>query len=193
MPKQLAARSLLLTAFILFISTSTFAQKTISGRVRSNTNEPVSGATVSVKGTTIATLTNAEGAFTLTAPDDKTTLVVSNVGFESAEISATGAGPLNVSLKPTNATLTEVIVTGYSSQAKKDITGSVAVVNVKELVANPGSNVQSLLQGRAACVTVGTSGVPGAGANVRIHGYSTFGNNEPLYVVDVPGLDQLLS
>ncbi len=58
------------------------------------------------------------------------------------------------------------------------------MVNVKELTANPGSNVQSLLQGRAAGVTVGTSGVPGAGANVRIHGYSTFGNNEPLYVVD---------
>ncbi len=77
-----------------------------------------------------------------------------------------------------------MVVTGYTSQSKKDITGSVAVVNVKELVANPGSNVQSLLQGRAAGVTVGTSGVPGTGANVRIHGYSTFGNNEPLYVVD---------
>jgi len=96
-----------------------------------------------------------------------------------------GSGsPLSVFLKETNTTLNEVIVTGYSSQAKKDITGSVTVVNVKELVANPGSNVQSLLQGKAAGVTVGTSGVPGAGANVRMHGYSTFGNNEPLYVVD---------
>ncbi|GAC1490913.1 MAG: hypothetical protein NVS1B13_20770 [Flavisolibacter sp.] len=68
----------------------------------------------------------------------------------------------------------EVVVTGYSSQAKKDITGSVAVANIKELNTNPGSNIQNLLQGRAAGVTVGTSGVPGAGSNVRIHGYSSW-------------------
>ncbi|MCW3107760.1 MAG: TonB-dependent receptor plug [Segetibacter sp.] len=184
MPKQLTARSFLLTACLLFFATVTFAQRTISGKVTGTNNEPVSGATVSVKGTTIATQTNAEGAFTLTAPNDQSTLVITNVGFETAEITATGRGVLNVSLKPTNATLSEVVVTGYSSQAKKDITGSVAVVNVKELVANPGSNIQNLLQGRAAGVTVGTSGIPGAGSNVRIHGYSTFGNNEPLYVVD---------
>ncbi|MDB5245931.1 MAG: TonB-dependent receptor plug [Segetibacter sp.] len=184
MPKLLTARSLLLTACLLFFSIVTFAQRTISGKVTGNNNEPVSGATVAVKGTTIATQTNAEGAFTLNAPTDRPTLIVSNVGFENAEVTAGGRDALNVSLRPTNATLTEVVVTGYTSQAKKDITGSVAVVNVKELIANPGSNVQNLLQGRAAGVTVGTSGVPGAGANVRIHGYSTFGNNEPLYVVD---------
>jgi TonB-linked SusC/RagA family outer membrane protein len=184
MAKKLTAYSLLLTVYLLLSSTLTFAQKTITGKVTGNNNEPVSGATVSVKGTTIAAQTNAEGVFTLNAPNDKATLVVTNVGFEPTEIAAEGTGPLAVSLRPTNATLTEVVVTGYTSQAKKDITGSVAVVNVKELTANPGSNIQSLLQGRAAGVTVGTSGVPGAGANVRMHGYSTFGNNEPLYVVD---------
>lgn len=184
MPKLLTARSFIVTVCLLFFTTISFAQKTISGKVTGANNEPVSGATVSVKGTTIATQTNAEGTFTLSAPSDKSTFVVSNVGFESTEATATASGTLNVSLRPANATLTEVVVTGYTTQAKRDITGSVAVVNVKELIANPGSNVQSLLQGRAAGVTVGTSGIPGAGANVRIHGYSTFGNNEPLYVVD---------
>jgi len=184
MPKKLTAYSLLLTVYLLLSSTLTFAQKTISGKVTGNNNEPVSGATVSVKGTNVATQTNAEGTFTLNSPTDKSILVISNVGFENAEVTPSGAGPLNVSLKPTNATLTEVVVTGYTSQTKKDITSSVAVVNVKELVANPGSNIQSLLQGRAAGVTVGTSGVPGTGANVHIHGYSTFGNNAPLYIVD---------
>ncbi len=183
MPKKLIAHTILFIVYLLF-STLTFAQKTISGKVTGNNNEPVAGATVSVKGTNVATQTNAEGAFTLNAPTDKSTIVISNVGFERTEIAADGKGTLDIALKPTNATLTEVVVTGYTSQAKKDITGSVAVVNVKELVANPGSNIQSLLQGRAAGVTVGTSGVPGTGANVRIHGYSTFGNNEPLYVVD---------
>ncbi len=80
--------------------------------------------------------------------------------------------------------LDEIVVTGYSSQRKKDITGAVAVVNTKELVANPGSNVESLLQGKAAGVTIGTSGVPGAGASVRIRGFTTFNQNEPLYIVD---------
>ncbi len=184
MAKKLIVNSLLLTVCLLLFSTLTFAQKTISGKVTGTNNQPVSGATVAVKGTAIATQTDAQGNFTLNAPSDRSTLVITNVGFEAAEATANAGGPVDISLKASNATLTEVVVTGYSSQAKKDITGSVAVVNVKELTANPGSNIQSLLQGRAAGVTVGTSGVPGAGANVRIHGYSTFGNNEPLYIVD---------
>ena len=170
---------------LLFCNLLSAQQKTITGNVTSNINQqPIAGTTVVVKGTNIATQTNADGTFTVTVPNAKSTLLITTVGFEPVEISAGSPLPINVSLKATNTTLNEVVVTGYSSQAKKDITGSVAVVNVKELVANPGSNIQSLLQGRAAGVTVGTSGVPGTGANVRMHGYSTFGNNEPLYVVD---------
>lgn len=173
-------------ACLLLFCNQLFAQqKTVTGSVTSTLNQqPIAGATVVVKGTNIATQTNADGNFTVTVPNAKSTLLITTVGFEPIEISAGSASPLNVALKATNTTLNEVVVTGYSSQAKKDITGSVAVINIKELVANPGSNIQSLLQGRAAGVTVGTSGVPGAGANVRMHGYSTFGNNEPLYVVD---------
>ncbi|MGI8582187.1 MAG: SusC/RagA family TonB-linked outer membrane protein [Chitinophagaceae bacterium] len=176
----------LLLLFLLFFVTNVFAQqKTVTGNVTSNLNQqPIAGATVVVKGTNIATQTNGDGNFTVTVPNAKSTLLITNVGFEPIEVSAGSSSPLGVSLKATNTSLNEVVVTGYTSQAKKDITGSVAVVNIKELVANPGSNIQSLLQGRAAGVTVGTSGVPGTGANVRMHGYSTFGNNEPLYVVD---------
>ncbi|HUS02019.1 MAG TPA: TonB-dependent receptor [Chitinophagaceae bacterium] len=176
----------LLALFLLFFVTQVFAQqKTVTGNVTSGLNQqPIPGATVVVKGTNIATQTNSDGIFTVSVPNAKSTLLITNVGFEPIEISAGSASPLNVALKATNTTLNEVVVTGYTTQTKKDITGSVTVVNVKELVANPGSNIQNLLQGRAAGVTVGTSGVPGAGANVRMHGYSTFGNNEPLYVVD---------
>lgn len=109
--------------------------------------------------------------------------MISYVGLEDMEVSASRKD-FNITMTDRSNALNEVVVTGYSTQAKKDITGAVSVVNTKELIANPGSNVESLLQGRAAGVTVGTSGVPGAGSNVRIHGYSTFGNNEPLYVVD---------
>ena len=172
------------TVLLLFFCTLSYAQRSYSGRVLGTNNEPVVGATVAVKGTTLATQTNADGNFTINAPGDRATFVITSIGYEALELAANRSGLTVVSLRATNASLTEVIVTGYTAQAKKDITGSVAVVNVKELTANPGSNIQSLLQGRAAGVTVGTSGVPGAGANVRIHGYSTFGNNEPLYVVD---------
>ncbi|HEV8080461.1 MAG TPA: carboxypeptidase-like regulatory domain-containing protein, partial [Chitinophagaceae bacterium] len=171
----------LLGALLLLFSNDLFAQqKTITGNITSNSNnQPVAGATVTIRGTNIATQTNAEGNFTITVPNEKSTLVITNVGFEPIQIDVGSRTSLNVALNATNTTLNEIVVTGYSSQVKKSITGSVAVVNIKELVANPGSNIQNLLQGRAAGVTVGTSGVPGAGASVRMHGYSTFGNNEP--------------
>ena len=162
MPKNSTTQIFLITVCLLFFTTATFAQRTITGKVTGGTNnQGVAGATVAVKGTTIATQTDANGNFTLkNAPANGSSLVITNVGYESAEVAANARGPINVSLKAANAALTEVIVTGYSSQAKKDITGSVAVVNVKELTANPGSNIQNLLQGRAAGVTVGTSGIP---------------------------------
>ena len=141
-------------ACLLLFCNQLFAQqKTVTGSVTSTLNQqPIAGATVVVKGTNIATQTNADGNFTVTVPNAKSTLLFTTVGFEPIEISAGSASPIKVALKATNTTLNEVVVTGYSSQAKKDITGSVAVVNIKELVANPGTNIQSLLQGRAAGV-----------------------------------------
>ncbi len=153
-------------------------------KVIGSDKQPAYGATVAVKGTTTATQTNAQGAFTLNGVEPKSVLVVTFVGHDPQEVVVGNQTSINVTLVANTSTLNDVVVTGYSSQVKKDITGSVSVVNTKELIANPGSNVESLLQGRAAGVTVGTSGIPGAGSNVRIHGYSTFGNNEPLYVVD---------
>jgi TonB-linked SusC/RagA family outer membrane protein len=174
----------ILTAVLLFFALFSFAQVPISGKVTGSDQQPVVGATVAIKGTTIGTQTNADGWFTINSPNTKSILVVSFVGYEPQELTIGSQTRFEINLKENTSTLNDVVVTGYSSQAKKDITGSVSVVNTKELVANPGSNVESLLQGRAAGVTVGTSGIPGAGSNVRIHGYSTFGNNEPLYIVD---------
>lgn len=176
-------RWLISLAFLLF-ATSAYSQKTISGKVTNAANQPVVGASVIIKGTNTGTTTNEQGNYTITVPGNQSILVVSFIGLSSQEMAVNGKSTLDFTLNETGSTLNDIVVTGYTSQAKKDITGSVAVVNVKELVSNPGSNIQSLLQGRVAGVTVGTSGVPGAGSNVRMHGYSTFGNNEPLYVVD---------
>lgn len=170
-------------SFLLFGIVSFSQQTSVTGRITDANKQPVYGATVLVKGTKNGVTTNESGNFTITVPNTQSILIVSYVGFESIEVPASRSD-FNISLTDRSSALNEVVVTGYSAQAKKSITGSVSVVNVKELLANPGSNIQNLLQGRAAGVTVGTSGIPGAGSNVRIHGYSTFGNNEPLYVVD---------
>jgi TonB-linked SusC/RagA family outer membrane protein len=159
-------------------------QRIVTGKITDATSgQAVQGATVSVSGSNVATTTNAEGNFSISVPKPNSRLVVSYVGYESQTIPA-NKNVLDLALKTSLSTLNEVVVTGYSSQRKKDITGAVSVVSAKELVANPGSNVESLLQGKAAGVTVGTSGVPGAGASIRIRGFTTFNQNEPLYVVD---------
>ena len=174
----------LFTFILLLFAVTAFSQKTITGTVINGARQAVAGASVVIKGTTTGTTTNEQGRYSINVPNNQSVLVVSFVGLGSQELPVNGKATIDVTLTETGSTLNDIVVTGYTSQAKKDITGSVAVVSVKELVANPGSNIQSLLQGRAAGVTVGTSGIPGAGANVRMHGYSTFGNNEPLYVVD---------
>lgn len=175
-------------AFIccILLSPQIYAQqKTVTGTItNAKDNSPIVLATVSVKGTKVAAVTGANGEFSITVPAGKNTLVVSSVGYEEDEVSIANTSSVKLSLKERTNALNEVVVTGYSAQRKKDITGSVTVVNAKELVANPGSNVESLLQGKASGVTVGTSGVPGAGASIRIRGFTTFNQNEPLYVVD---------
>src|SRR4051794_31174868 len=174
-----------ITFLLLLFSTTSFAQKTVKGTVTAGTNnQPIIGATIMVKGTTVGTTTDGNGAFSLNVPSGGKTLVISSIGYNEVKIDIANQTSISVTMKEKTSALDEIVVTGYSSQRKKDITGAVAVVNTKELVSQPGSNVESLLQGRAAGVTIGTSGVPGAGASVRIRGFTTFNQNEPLYIVD---------
>jgi len=179
-----------LSVFLFFSVNAALSQKTVTGKVVSKTNnQPVVGASVVVKGSKTGTQTNAEGTYSVKVSKESDVLVVSFIGYDPVEIPVAGKTSLDVELTQSVSLLNEILVTGYSAQRKKDITGSVSVVNTKELVANPGSNVESLLQGKAAGVTVGTSGVPGAGASVRIRGFTTFNQNEPLYVVDGARVD----
>ncbi|HLL43352.1 MAG TPA: TonB-dependent receptor plug domain-containing protein, partial [Segetibacter sp.] len=176
----------IMVALLLLGLNSVYAQQTVTGKIINKTgNQAISGASIKVKGSNVGTQTNDEGTFTLNVPKNNSVLQISVVGFENVEVPVNGRASLGtLSLNPTASTLNEIVVTGYTTQRKKDITGSVSVVNAKELVANPGSNVEGLLQGKASGVTVGTSGVPGAGASIRIRGFTTFNQNEPLYVVD---------
>jgi len=176
-------RAIPMLMVFLLLCTVAFAQRTVSGKVVGADNLPIAGATVAVKGSNLATSTAADGTYSLTVPADRNTLVVSYVGYDVQEISVSG-GNFNVNLKERTSSLNEVVVTGYTSQAKKDITGSVAVVNTNDLKSIPAANAESQLQGRASGVTVTTDNRPGAGAAVRIRGFASFGDNAPLYIID---------
>ena len=184
MPSKLTAR-LWLTSCLLLLATTVLAQTTVTGKITTGAdNQPVFGATVSVKGTNVATQTNKDGNFTITVPSSTSVLVVTFIGFEPVEVDVNGRTSVNITLTEKTTTLTDVVVTGYSSQARKDITGSVSVVKVADLKATPAANAETQLQGRVAGVTVVTSNQPGDGAAVRIRGFSSFVSNNPLYIID---------
>ena len=162
------------------------AQTKVTGRVTGPDGKPFTGATVAVKNTSIATTTADDGSFTLTSPDPNATLVVSYVGYESQELTlaSLNGGPANINMVALANSMNEVVVTGYTAQRRKDITGAVAVVNVADLKSIPASDATQQLQGRASGVSVVTTGVPGSSSKVRIRGLGSFTNNSPLYVVD---------
>jgi len=183
-----ACKGYVLSVIALLFSFSLFAQTSITGRVIGKTdNQPVLGATVQIKGSKIATSTGPDGTFTLKlqANNANPTLVVTAIGFEAIQVPVAGRTSLgDLALTQSNSTLNDVIVTGYTAQKKKDITGAVAVVDIKNLKSVPGSTTEALLQGQAAGVTVINSGAPGGGSNVRIRGITSIGNVDPLVIVD---------
>lgn len=171
--------------FVMFISVSLMAQKKVTGTVISaKDKQPLGYITVAIKGTNLATATSPNGTFNITVPQGKTKLVISAVGYDDAEVDIAGIDNLSVQLKEKTTSLDEIVVTGYTAQKKKDITGAVAVVDVSDAKKIPATSTEQLLQGQASGVTVLNSGAPGAQSTVFIRGISNFGQTQPLYVVD---------
>ena len=174
-----------LLLFSILFAGSAWAQKKMSGTITGAADhQPLVGATVAVKGTKVIATTDAAGEFSIQVPSGKTRLVVSSIGFETTEFDITGQDRLNLSLKVTSAQLNDVVVTGYTTQRRKDVTGAIAVVNVENMNKQPTSQIANQLQGQASGVTVIGSGQPGEEPQVRIRGINTFGDNTPLYVID---------
>ncbi|HEY0109061.1 MAG TPA: SusC/RagA family TonB-linked outer membrane protein, partial [Fibrella sp.] len=150
------------------------------------TGEGLAGASVSVRGTTGGTNTDSAGAFTINVPATATTLSVSYVGFAAQEVVVSPEQTnLIITLQPSGATLDQVVVVGYGTQRRRDLTGSVASVRGAELAKQPVQTATQAVQGRVAGVQVITSGQPNALPTVRVRGTGTMlGGAEPLYVVD---------
>ncbi len=175
----------ILSILLLFTNILFAQEKQVTGKVTdATTGQPIIGTTIALKGSTVATQTDATGFFKIAVPQANSRLVISSIGYEPQEVVLGGKTSLDVSLKATVSTLNEVVVTGYTSQKKKDITGAVAVVNVSNFKSIPSGNAENLLQGQASGVTVTTSGVPGGGSAVRIRGITSLGNATPLYIID---------
>ena len=180
-------RKLLYVFFILLLSLGAWAQeKTVTGKITDEqTNQPISGANVSVKVTNVTTQTGPDGSFAITVPNSSATLVISNVGMETQEIQVGNQTNINLSLRSTAANLNEVVVVGYMAERKKDLRGAVAVVKVSEALKETNANLLASLQGRVAGVNITTDGAPGTGAVVNIRGISSIlGDIQPLYIVD---------
>lgn len=168
------------------ITEITQALRSIKGTITDEKGQTLPGATVIVKGTTIGTITDVDGKFSLEVPEDAKALIVSFVGYKSEEVAIEGRSVINVGLEVNTATLEEIVVVGYGEVEMRDLTGSVAQVKAEELQTIPVYNMEQALKARAAGVRVTqNSGQPGGRIEVRIRGgNSMLGDNQPLYVVD---------
>ena len=159
-------------------------KKTIQGQVLDQTGTPIIGASVLVKGTTVGTITDIDGKFSLEAASNET-LTISYIGYVSKDILVGNNSSLKITLKEDNKTLDEVVVVGYTTQKKADLSGAVSSVDTKELGDMAVTGLNHALGGKMSGVNVyQNSGAPGASASIRVRGLGTIGNNDPLYVID---------
>ena len=176
-------KTLAMSILMVLISTVAFAQtEQVSGTVTDNSGEPIIGATVLVVGQSgNGTVTDIDGNFTLQAKPGST-LSISYIGYKNQEVKA-GKG-LKIVLEDESKLLNEVVVTGYTTQRKADLTGAISVVSVDELAKQNENNPIKALQGRVPGMNISADGSPSGSATVRIRGIGTLNNNDPLYIID---------
>lgn len=169
---------------LLFYSGLSFGQMKIHGKVISSDEQsPIIGATVKIKNTANGTITNSMGEFVISA-DGSDSLMVSYVGYRDKTVPVNSTGEMTVVLEATSQSLSQLVVVGYGVQKKKDLTGAIAIVDVKSMKAQPAASAIEAMQGKAAGVNIVNSGAPGTTPQIRIRGYSTINNNDPLYIID---------
>jgi TonB-linked SusC/RagA family outer membrane protein len=180
--------SLLLLGFAMSV---TFAQqRTVTGTVTSEDQGALPGVNIVVQGTTQGAVTDGQGDYTISVPGNDATLVFSFIGYSTKAVPVGNQTTISVLMEADVTSLDEIVVTAYATQKKKDLTGAVGVIKAEELTQMPQSNVTQAMQGRVAGVTVTQDSRPGQSGKVRIRGFSSFQDNNPLYVVDgVPTTD----
>lgn len=178
-------RKALCFALLLFISGSLLAQTRVTGKVTNQSdNQPIAGVSIQEKGTTNGTLSAGDGSFAITVRNNAT-LVITSVGYVSQEVPVNGRNNISVSLQSAIGGMNEVVVIGYGTQRRANVTSAISSVDGKTLNELPVPNLSQALQGRVAGVTVVNNGTPGSQPIVRIRGISSISfSSDPLYVVD---------
>ncbi|RYG54822.1 MAG: TonB-dependent receptor [Chitinophagaceae bacterium] len=187
--------SFFLTLFLLFLSISAFAQsRTVTGRLTDQaTNQPISGVNVSVKGTTTTVVTDAEGRYSIIVPNNQATLVFSYVGYGTQEIPVGTSTSLSPTLSSAQNSMDEVVVVGYGTSRRRDLTGAVTSIKSDVITQTPTHNPLEAIQGRATGVDLTrASGAPGSGVNINIRGFKSipptrdqiYERNSPLVIID---------
>jgi TonB-linked SusC/RagA family outer membrane protein len=166
-------------------STGAFAQFVIKGTVTdASNNTTLPGVSILLKGTSVGTTTDVNGKYSLEIPAKKSVLVYSYVGYKAREIEITKSATVDASMEVEVSQLDALVVVGYTTEKKKDLTGSVAVVDLDDVKELPAGNIIKNIQGRVPGVFVTTDGSPGSGAKISIRGSGTLNNNDPLFIID---------
>ena len=164
---------------------NTILEQTITGQVTDlSTDETLPGVNILVKGTTIGTVTDIDGNYRLTAPDNAGTLVFSSVGYTSEEVAIEGQTVINMSLSPDIQSLGEVVVVGYGTQENRKVTTAISTVSGEDIAQQPVVSADQALQGQVSGVNIVGAGIPGANPTVRIRGLGSVLNSDPLFVID---------
>jgi TonB-linked SusC/RagA family outer membrane protein len=184
--KKLTAKTfILLIAIFCSGFGEVFSQINISGNVMGPDGTPAIGVTVIVKGTTTGTITDITGKYSISATDVNAILTFSFIGYETVEMATEGRTIIDIKMAEALTKLDEVVVVGYGTVKKSDLTGSITAISTKDMKNTSVLSVDQALQGRAAGVLiVNNSGAPGSPVSVKIRGIGTFGNTDPLYIVD---------
>ncbi|WP_066839572.1 SusC/RagA family TonB-linked outer membrane protein [Rufibacter ruber] len=186
---QKAMKMVMMVAFLLFANGQLFAQGgavTVTGKVTDQSGAGLPGVTVLLKGTTTAAPTGIDGGYSIMVPNGNGTLVFSFIGYQAQEVSLNGRTSVNVSLALDQQLVDEIVVVGYGTQKKSDVTGAVASIKGDALREVPTANVVQALQGRVAGLDIARTGSrPGAGGQIRIRGNRSLNaGNDPLIVID---------
>lgn len=177
----------MMTMCLLLVLTQAWAQnRTITGKVTDEAGAAIANASILVKGTNVGTTSNADGSFSLSIPSNAKTLVISSLNFASVEVAITSSSVYQVSLKASTDNLDDVVVVGYQTIKKREVTAAIARVGGDEIAALPLQSFDRAIQGRAAGVNIqSTNGIPGGPVQVRIRGIGSINaGNDPLYIVD---------
>ncbi|GAB3261253.1 TonB-dependent receptor [Larkinella harenae] len=167
------------------LETAPVAERSVTGLVKSETGEGLPGVSVVIKNTSRGTTTDADGRFKLVLPEGAETLVFSFVGYQNQEVAVGTKTVIEVQLVPDQKALDEVVVVGYGTQQKKDLTGAVSTISTRDITERQSIQVSDALQGAMAGVTVTrNTGGPGSNSTIRVRGITTIGNNDALIIVD---------